>query len=185
MRAAAAAGLGAVHGSVLLLNQNYEPLNVCRVRRAVVLLAKGKAEPLATRARPVRTTGQDFPRPSVIRMCYYVRRPRPTVKLSRREILVRDAHTCQYCAAHGVDMTIDHVLPRRLGGQRRWDNLVTACRTCNLRKAGRTPSAANMRLRRRPTRPTSPYAHLMGHYVNGVVDPAWAPYLPMKLRRAS
>ena len=170
---------------VLLLNQNYEPLNVCRVRRAIVLLAKGKAEPLAHHERPLRTPAREVPRPSVIRLRYYVRRPRPTIKLSRREVLVRDAHTCQYCGTRGTDMTIDHVKPRRLGGRRRWDNLVTACRPCNLRKAGRTPLGANMRLLRRPTHPRSPYSHLVGRFFNGRLDLAWAPYLPAQLRRAS
>ena len=169
---------------VLLLNQNYEPLNICRVRRAIVLLAKGKAEPLVHHQRPLRTPARDVPRPSVIRLRYYVRRPRPNIRLSRREVLVRDAHTCQYCGAHGMDMTIDHVLPRRLGGRRRWDNLVTACQPCNLRKAGRTPSGANMRLRRQPTQPRSPYSHLLGRFNTDPLDPAWAPYLPAQLHRA-
>ena len=170
---------------VLLLNQNYEPLNVCRVRRAIVLLAKGKAEPLAHHERPLRTPSRDVPRPSVIRLRYYVRRPRPTIKLSRREVLVRDAHTCQYCGARGAERTIDHGKPRRMGGRRRWDNLVTACRPCNLRKAGRTPGGANMRLRRQPTHPRSPYSHLMGRFITDALDPAWAPYLPLQLRQAS
>jgi len=181
----AATHWGLVDTPVLLLNQNYEPLNVCRVRRAIVLLAKGKAEPLAHHKRPLRTPAHEVPRPSVIRLRYYVRRPRPTIKLSRREVLVRDAHTCQYCGTRGTDMTIDHVKPRRLGGRRRWDNLVTACRPCNLRKAGRTPLGANMRLLRRPTHPRSPYSHLIGRFFNGRLDPAWAPYLPAQLQRAS
>lgn len=185
MTPATATRRGLVDTPVLLLNQNYEPLNVCRVRRAIVLLAKGKAEPLAHHERPLRTPAREVPRPSVIRLRYYVRRPRPTIKLSRREVLVRDAHTCQYCGTDGTDMTIDHVLPRRLGGRRRWDNLVTACRPCNLRKAGRTPSGANMRLRRQPTHPRSPYSHLLGRFITGALDPAWAPYLPVQLRRAS
>ena len=176
---------GLVDTPVLLLNQNYEPLNVCRVRRAIVLLAKGKAEPLAHHERPLRTPSRDFPRPSVIRLRYYVRRPLPTIKLSRREVLVRDAHTCQYCGTNGADMTIDHVMPRRLGGRRRWDNLVTACRPCNLRKAGRTPSGANMRLRRQPVHPRYPYSHLLVRFINGALDPSWAPYLQAQLRPAS
>ena len=170
---------------VLLLNQNYEPLNVCRVRRAIVLLAKGKAEPLAHHKRPLRTPVREVPRPSVIRLRYYVRRPRPTIKLSRREVLVRDAHTCQYCGTRGTDMTIDHVKPRRLGGRRRWDNLVTACRPCNLRKAGRTPLGANMRLLPAADAPAFTVFAPDRPVFNGRLDPAWAPYLPAQLQRAS
>jgi 5-methylcytosine-specific restriction endonuclease McrA len=164
--------------TVLLLNQNYEPLNVCRLRRAVVLVAKGKAEPLETYPVPIKTGGCDVPRPSVIRMRYYVRRPRPEVRLSRSEVFHRDGHECQYCGARNTDLTIDHVVPRRLGGVRRWENLVTACRKCNLRKAGRTPHQANMLLRTRPGRPRVSMLDLVTSSQVGMVDPAWHPYLP-------
>ena len=170
--------LDAVVDTVLLLNQNYEPLNVCRIRRAVVLLLKGKAEPLETYAVPIATARCEFPRPSVIRMRYYVRRPRPVVRLSRREVFERDEYACQYCGARNAELTIDHVVPRRLGGMRRWDNLVTACRPCNLRKSGRTPREANMRLRSHPARPRMLTENMIMSFKEGVVDPAWRPYLP-------
>lgn len=164
--------------TVLLLNQNYEALNVCRLRRAVVLVAKGKAEPLETYPVPIKTGGRDVPRPSVIRMRYYVKRPRPEVRLSRSEVFLRDGHECQYCGVRNTDLTIDHVVPRRLGGVRRWDNLVTACRKCNLRKAGRTPHQANMLLRTRPGRPRVSMVNCVTSSQVGMVDPAWHPYLP-------
>ena len=163
---------------VLLLNQNYEPLNVCRTRRAIVLLSKGKAELLANGRAPIQSARQLYPRPSVHRMLYHVRRPRPTVRLSRREVFVRDEYLCQYCAETTIEPTVDHVVPRRLGGRRRWENLATACRRCNLRKAGRTPHEAGMRLLRQPRRPKSAIAHLVRHVAGASVDPTWRPYLP-------
>ncbi len=162
---------------VLLLNQNYEPLNICRARRAVVLLSKGKAESVADHAHRIRTVRRAFPRPAVIRMLYHVRRPRLQVRLSRREVFVRDEFTCQYCGTSDGDLTVDHVVPRRLGGKRRWENLVTACRRCNLHKAGRTPREAKMRLRARPDRPPSAFYHVIWQMAAGNVDEAWQPYL--------
>ena len=143
-----------------------------------MLLSKGKAELLENGRAPIYSVRQLYPRPSVIRMLYHVRRPRPTVRLSRREVFVRDRYRCQYCAETIVEPTVDHVVPRRLGGARRWENLVTACRHCNLRKAGRTPRDAGMRLLRQPRRPKSAIAHLVWHVAGGSVDPAWQPYLP-------
>ena len=164
--------------AVLLLNQNYEPLNVCRARRAIILLIKGKAEVLVHLPEAIRTQRLAFPRPTVIRMLYHVRRPWPEVKLSRQEIFVRDNFTCQYCGAHAVELTVDHVVPRHLGGTRRWENLVTACRFCNLRKGSRTPREANMRLLSRPARPRSTFHHLVLQMSTGRADPSWAPFLP-------
>jgi 5-methylcytosine-specific restriction endonuclease McrA len=167
-----------VNRAVLLLNQNYEPLNVCRARRAIVLLMKGKAEMLAHLPEAVRTQRLAIPRPTVIRMLYQVRRPWPQVKLSRREIFVRDRFTCQYCGASAIELTVDHVVPRHLGGTRRWENLVTACRFCNLRKANRTPRQANMRLLTQPARPRSAFRHLVWQLAAGRAHPSWAPFLP-------
>ncbi len=164
-------------GPVLLLNQNYEPLNVCITRRAVVLLAKGKAEILERHAHSIQTCRQYFPRPAVIRMLYQVQRPRPVAKLCRREIFIRDAYTCQYCSARTDDLTVDHVIPRRLGGTRCWENLVTACRHCNLRKGSRTPRGADMRLARMPERPRMSMHHRILQLATGRLHPTWEPYL--------
>ena len=81
-------------GSVLVLNQNYEPLNVCNVRRAMVLVLRGKAEVLETARDAIRSSTQAFPLPSVIRLFHMIRRPRPKVRLTRREIFARDNWTC-------------------------------------------------------------------------------------------
>lgn len=167
--------------SVLVLNQNYEPLHVCNVRRAVVLVSRGKAEVIDQLDRAVarlRTVGGEFEVPSVIRMVYFIRRPRPVMRLSRREVFARDRFACQYCGRRTAlkDLTLDHVMPRFRGGGHTWENLVTACRACNHRKAGRTPREARMALRTTPRRPAVTPAHLFGQYLES--RPGWAPFIP-------
>ncbi len=138
---------------VLVLNQNYEPLNVCRVRRAVVLLQDGKAEMLENGTGFIHSTSLDFPVPSVIRLGYMIKRPHPQRKLTRLEIFHRDHFTCQYCGKQTGQLTLDHVIPRYRGGEHCWENVVSACIPCNRRKAGRTPREASMKLLHTPTQP--------------------------------
>lgn len=137
---------------VLVLNQNYEPLNVCRVRRAVVLLYQRKAEMLENGVGFIHSASQDFQVPSVIRLPYLVKRPfRTERKLTRLEVFNRDQYMCQYCGKETRQLTIDHIIPRYRGGQHTWENVVSACIACNRRKAGKTPEEAGMRLRRLPS----------------------------------
>jgi 5-methylcytosine-specific restriction endonuclease McrA len=144
---------------VLLLNQNYEPLNVCHVRRALVLIDKGKAEMVENGAGIFRTTSRIFHLPTVVRLRYHVRRPLPMRRLTRREAFIRDKYRCQYCGNEVRPLTLDHVVPRVRGGKHEWENVVTACMGCNHRKAGRTPREAGMTLLSKPTRPsTTPYS---------------------------
>jgi len=145
--------LNATNLPVLVLNQSYEPLNVCRVRRAVVLLDHGKAEMLENGSGFIHTTTHDFPLPSVIRLAYMIKRPRPQRKLTRLEIFHRDQFACQYCGKQTNQLTLDHVIPRYRGGEHLWENVVSACIPCNRRKAGRTPAEAGMRLLRPPALP--------------------------------
>jgi 5-methylcytosine-specific restriction endonuclease McrA len=142
---------------VLVLNQSYEPLNVCRARRAVVLIYSGKAELLEDGAGFIHTTQRAFPLPSVIRMLYMIKRPHPQPKLTRLEIFNRDHYRCQYCGRETRQLTLDHIIPRHLGGEHTWENLVSACPACNRRKAGRTPEQAGMKLLRLPVRPHGRY----------------------------
>lgn len=139
--------------AVLVLNQNYEPLNVCNFRRAVVLLLKGKAEILENGRGEIHTPSTLFILPSVIRLGYMIKRPLFPRRMSRREVFIRDSHTCQYCGKQTRNLTLDHVTPRRLGGTHTWDNVVSACAACNLKKAGRTPTQARMKLSRKPATP--------------------------------
>lgn len=165
------------NAAVLVLNQNYEPLNVCNARRAFVLVDRGKAEVLEHAEDGVlRSTYQTFRLPSVIRLIYMIRRPRPQMRLTRREIFVRDRYTCQYCKKPTRDLTIDHVMPRHRGGRHTWENLVSACRQCNHRKAGRTPQEAHMPLLIEPRRPPASSYYIFYHYLESQSD--WRKFIP-------
>jgi 5-methylcytosine-specific restriction endonuclease McrA len=162
--------------TVLVLNQNYEPLNVCNARRAFVLVSRGKAEVLEQRQAVMRAAHFAFPLPSVIRLVYMIKRPRPTVRLSRREVFLRDNYTCQYCGKQSRDLTLDHVLPRHRGGGLSWDNLVSACKLCNHRKAGRTPKEARMDLLREPSAPRVSVYYPFYHYLHDELE--WRKFVP-------
>ena len=164
---------------VLVLNSNYEPLNVCNLRRAMALMLLGKAEVLHHRDHPVVTGRGALNAPSVLKMRYQVRRPMPQLRLSRHSILARDNYTCQYCGVRGRDLTIDHVVPRWVGGPHSWENLVACCRKCNLKKGDKTPQQAHMKLARRPKRPHFvPYLSLPT-YLKARGNDAWQMYLPV------
>lgn len=164
----------ALHQSALVLNQNYEPLNVCSVRRAFLLVFRGKAELLHAGREELRAVSAAYARPSVIRLVQQVRRPRPQVRLTRREVFARDRGLCQYCGC-ASELTLDHVLPRHRGGAHEWDNVVAACTACNHRKGGRTPGEAKMVLLRAPFRPAASYASIYGPYLERYAE--WAPFL--------
>lgn len=139
---------------VLVLNFTYEALNITSFQRAVKLLFAGKAELLHGQDRKICSTSFEMRMPSVIRMLYYIRRPMQRVALTKKNILIRDDHMCQYCGTHGDRlMTVDHVVPRSKGGPSTWENLVCACMRCNNRKNNRTPEDANMHMRRKPRQP--------------------------------
>jgi 5-methylcytosine-specific restriction endonuclease McrA len=160
---------------VLVLNQNYQPLNICDVRRAISLLGRGKAETLDVTETLLRSAYAAVPAPTVIRLVYMVKRPLHQRRLSRREVFVRDGFRCQYCGIQTRHLTLDHVTPRSRGGQQSWTNVVSACTECNHRKAGRTPLEARMALMREPQPPRpNPYAFFhVGH-----VRESWRPFLP-------
>ena len=167
-----------MNSAVLVLNQNYEPLNVCNVRRAIVLVIDGKAEILETHDASVATATRQFPWPSVIRLIYMIRRPRPRVKLTRREVFIRDNYTCQYCGRQAGDLTIDHVVPRSRGGQHTWDNLVSACKTCNHRKGGKSLGEARMQLRTRPVEPSAGIYYTIERRLDTAINAGWEKFLP-------
>ena len=147
-----------LNASVLVLNGNYEPLNVTRVRRAILLVIRGKAEMIENGRGSLQSAMAVLEIPSVIRLANYVRRPPTPRRLTRREVFNRDRHTCQYCGRTSHDLTLDHVVPRYRGGTNTWENIVAACVQCNHRKAGRTPREAGMRLLREPIAPSpNPY----------------------------
>jgi 5-methylcytosine-specific restriction endonuclease McrA len=157
---------------VLLLNRHFQPVQLTSARRAFVLLYGGAAFAVdeggevydfgAWRALPVREADDGVPIvggslrvPRVLHLHRFERSPRPTVRLTRKNLMLRDGHQCQYCAKRPPvrDLNIDHIVPRSRGGGDSWENLVTACRGCNLRKGWRTPEEAGMLLLRVPVRP--------------------------------
>ena len=159
--------------NVLVLNASYEPLSIVSFRRATCLVLDDKAEIIEHDGSVLRSPSVTLPVPSVVRLRYMVRvaRRRQAV-LSRRAVFARDDHTCQYCG--GPADSIDHVLPRSRGGGHDWENLVAACRRCNLAKRDRTPEEAGMRLRR-PGCPPRPRSWVV---VGASRMPdAWKPYL--------
>jgi 5-methylcytosine-specific restriction endonuclease McrA len=160
---------------VLLLNANYEPLHVCNTKRAMGLLMMDKAEIILNGRGVIRTPSSTLLRPSVIRLSYMVHRPRPRVRLTKREILRRDNYTCQYCGQRSSHLTLDHVLPRRLGGAHWWDNLVAACPSCNHRKGGRMVAEAHMQLLHKPREPKATVGYLFGSYL--VENQAWRSFI--------
>jgi len=160
---------------VLVLNANFEPLNVCNTRRAIVLVLTGKADLILDGRGEIQSVSQVFPCPSIIRLERMIKRPRPKVKLTKREILRRDNYTCQYCGKILPYLTIDHIVPRRLGGTHEWDNVVAACPACNHRKGGRTVEQAQMRLARPPVEPPSSAVYIFGRHLHENTD--WVPYV--------
>ena len=166
-----------INAPVLVLNQNYEPLNVCDIRRAFRLLGNAKAELLERNHQVIHTPTLAIRAPSVIRLQYHVKRPQPRVKLSRREVFARDRHVCQYCGASGRDLTIDHVVPKHRGGRHEWENLVAACRSCNHRKGSKTLIEARMALLREPRAPRADVRYLFGSYLNDTRNEPWRNYL--------
>ena len=122
-------------GRVLVLNASYEPINVCTIRRAAVLVLKARAEILEKGEGALHSERLEFDRPCVIRLVRYVRIPRDVHrrKITRKAVLARDSYTCQYCGREAAGLTVDHVIPRSRGGQSVWENIVASCASCNRR----------------------------------------------------
>jgi 5-methylcytosine-specific restriction endonuclease McrA len=161
---------------VLVLNASYEPLNVCTVRRAHVLLYKGKAEVVEQLDQPLRSAGGSFVWPHVIRLLNYVRVPRAIQrKISRKALFARDGWRCVYCGTTQGRLTLDHVVPRSKGGESVWENVVTACAPCNLRKGDRSLEDSGLHLQR-PPRPPAPVLFI--HLATPTIPQIWEQYLP-------
>jgi 5-methylcytosine-specific restriction endonuclease McrA len=150
---------------VLVLNANFEPINICNTRRAIGLILSGKADMVMNGRGYVHTVKLTIPQPSVIRLDIMVRRPRPRLKLTRREIFRRDNYTCQYCGRHATELTLDHVVPKHLGGGHTWTNVVAACPACNHHKGGRKLEEARMVLLHVPKEPPASAGYLFGRHL--------------------
>jgi 5-methylcytosine-specific restriction endonuclease McrA len=160
---------------VLVLNATFEPINVCTVRRAVVLLLKEKAEMIERSEWELHSVSSTMARPMVIRLVSYVRIPRDTHrrKITRRAVFARDDWTCQYCGARS-NLTVDHVVPRSKGGGSNWDNIVASCAPCNRRKGNSLPRQVGMRLLKQPRKPSP---HVFIHVASPTIPVAWQQYL--------
>ena len=174
---------------VLVLNKHYMAIRVVNVRRAISLLCRDLAEvidcqegqysnydfsswvdisELKQRFEPdghdwLRTVKISIAVPRVVRLLFYDHLPRQQVTLNRRNIYARDHNRCQYCGKRlpTNDLSLDHVMPRSMGGQATWENLVCACLACNVKKGGRPPTQAGMHLITKPIRPKrSPVLHM-------------------------
>ena len=164
--------------NVLVLNQNYEPLSVCSARRAFLLLFLGKAEMIEPcDGIKIRTVTTRYPLPSVVRLGRYIKAPRKSVVLTRKNVLIRDNFTCCYCGSHRGPMTVDHIIPKNRGGQDSWENLVCACDRCNNKKGDRKLTSAGMKLLRKPIRPN--HITYIQRFI-GTVDDRWKPFLFME-----
>lgn len=160
---------------MLVLNATYEPINVCTVRRAVVLLLKEKAEVIEHSEWELRSTTRTLQRPVVIRLVTYVRVPRDTHrrKITRRAVFARDEWTCQYCGSRS-NLTVDHVVPKSKGGGSSWENIVASCAPCNRRKGDALPRQVGMRLLRQPR---TPNPNVFIHVASPTIPSAWLQYL--------
>ena len=160
---------------MLVLNATFEPINVCTVRRAAVLLLKEKAEILEHASWELHAASLTLPRPVVIRLVRYVRVPRDTHrrKITRRAVFARDDWTCQYCGSRS-NLTVDHVIPRSRGGSSTWENIVASCAPCNRRKGDRLPHHANMHP---ASTPKVPSPHIFIQVASPTIPSAWRQYL--------
>jgi 5-methylcytosine-specific restriction endonuclease McrA len=167
-----------MNSRVLVLNASFEPINVCTARRAVVLILKGVANAEESSAQWLHSSRFSMPMPSVIRLMEYIHIPFERKSLSRKNILLRDHNTCQYCGRvfPPQDLTLDHIAPRSRGGDSAWENLVTCCRSCNNRKGDRSPEGAGMRLLKRPQAYNLHVNRQIIRYL-GRADEAWRKYL--------
>lgn len=137
-----------MNASILVLNADFQPINVTTFKRAFNLVYKGKAEIIEydSEAKPIMSSqGKVWKRPAIIRLIRYIYVPFKKVPVGRFNVYRRDGHKCGYCRS-AEDLTLDHVIPRSRGGQNTWENLVTCCKKCNAKKDNRTPEEAGMKL---------------------------------------
>ena len=160
---------------VLVLNASYEPLNITTWRRAMVMMIKGKAESLEQDTSREIRRGTHLP--TVIRLRQYVHVPFRQLPLTRRNLFQRDHQTCQYCGSRDQPLSIDHVVPRSRGGSDTWENVTTACLSCNVRKGNRTPKEASMPLHRAPHRPLSSFSFEASRHIHSGRHSEWSKYV--------
>ena len=165
-------------GRVLVLNASYEPINICTERRAVVMIFKGVARMEEHNGHLLHSSKLTMHAPSVIRLAEYRHIPHERRSLSRKNILLRDQFTCQYCGKvfQPSDLTLDHIVPRSRGGNSTWENLVACCKRCNHKKGSHTPEDAGMTLLKKPRAFSMHVSRQIMRYL-GQRDETWRKYL--------
>jgi 5-methylcytosine-specific restriction endonuclease McrA len=168
-----------MNGRVLVLNLDFNPISICTVQRAFLLVYLNKAELVKEKENQViHTVTREYVMPSVIKLKKYINIPYRSVLLSRENIFKRDSYTCQYCGSP-KDLTMDHVIPKSRGGKTTWDNLITACKRCNAKKGDVTPRDAGLSLNYKPFRPS--YIMFLREF-SGYNYEEWKPYLGTKTK---
>lgn len=142
----------------LLLNSSYEPISVISAQKAIKLLFLGKVYVVIEGDVTWRSISIAIRVPSVVRMINYVKGlsgKRDNIKMTRKNIMIRDKYTCQYCGLKkGLgNLNIDHVIPKSQGGKSVWENLVVSCVKCNNKKDNKTPKQAGLELKKVPKKP--------------------------------
>ena len=160
---------------VLVLNASYEPLNITSWKRATVLMLKGKAETLEE--DPTHKIKKDLKAPTVIRLRQFIKIPYREIPLTRKYILQRDNNCCQYCGEKRNKLSIDHVIPRSRGGSDSWENVTTACLSCNLMKGSQTPEEAKMPLKNKPYKPINHISFETSKYIHSGKRKEWRKYI--------
>ena len=160
-----------MNSSVLVLNASYEAINICNLKRAIVLIFKGVACAEEEDDHEIGSPSMVIKTPTVIRLLKYVRIPYKVVRFSRKNVLLRDRYRCQYCNREFAPalLTLDHVIPASQGGKTQWDNVVAACKACNTKKGNRKPSEVGMALLKKPKAPPVVYylhlvRNMQGHH---------------------
>ena len=163
----------------LVLNYSYEPLQFCSAKRAIIMVFNGRAEFIESDGYVVRSPTTTFKLPAVIRVLNLVKRSRrKEIPFSKKNVLRRDNFTCQYCGSNNNSLTVDHILPKSRGGKSNWNNVVVACKPCNLKKGNQAPSEKGMRLHKKPSKPETqwPYFQLPSEPTSHLK--IWEKYLP-------
>lgn len=162
----------------LILNAGFEPLQLVSWQRALCLVLSEKAEVVCSYQRVIRSVSKEFQLPSVIRLVAYVRRISrfDIVRCSRKNVLLRDQYQCQYCGVQcsKLNATIDHIIPKSKAGKTTWENTVTACAQCNMKKGNKTLDQVRMKLLRQPRKPRM---NELIHTLSNELKEDWLPYL--------
>ncbi len=159
---------------VLVLNQNYRPLSVTKVKRAIMLIYLEKADIVEEYGFSIHSPSCELPAPSIVKLRSFIHFKMPAIPLSKKNIIKRDRHTCQYCGAKSTPVTVDHIIPKTMGGKDSWENLVCACISCNNKKGNRTLEQAGLTLLSKPRRPQ--FFFILQHFYT-LPDKRWRRYL--------